>query len=250
MLRLIALVVTILLLLVSLTGCFSAQPKDIEAFSKPDEVVLMSSDYVLMPPDEIEIHCSKVPEIHLQRQRIRPDGFITFENLGSIQAANKTPDEVAQLIQAKVLELYALAGENPIDVQIASYQSKFYYVLGEVEHPGPKLITGRDTTFAAIAAATPTPLAWDKRVQVIRPSSDPNKKPKIFELNFKKMMAHGDLTKDVLLQQGDIVYIPPTILASLGKTVQEVTSPVNSTFSTINTVQRTIVGPSDVQSSN
>ncbi len=240
----------LLSLLVSLAGCFSARKEDIEAFSKADEVVLMSSDYVLMPPDEIEIHCSKVPEIHLQRQRIRPDGFITFENLGSIQAANKTPEEVSQLIRVKVLELYALAGENPIDVQIAAYQSKFYYVLGEVEHPGPKIITGRDTTFSAIAAATPTPLAWDKRIQIIRPSSDPNKKPKIFELNFKKMMVHGNLTKNVLLQEGDIVYVPPTVLASLGKAVQEITTPINSSFSTVNTVQRTFEGPADSQSSN
>ena len=247
MLRLMALITVILSLLVSLTGCFSAHEEDIEAFSKPDKVVLTSTNYVLMPPDEVEIHCSKVPEVHLQRQRIRPDGFITFENLGSIQAANKTPEEVSQLIQAKVLELYALSGENPINVQIATYQSKFYYVLGEVERPGPKIITGRDTTFTAIAAANPIATAWDKRIQVIRPSSDPNKKPKIFELNFKKMMVRGDLSKDVLLQEGDIVYIPPTVLASLGKTVQEVTMPVNSTFSTINTVQRTFKGPADTQ---
>jgi len=240
----------ILSLLVCLTGCFSSHPEDIQVFSKPDKVVLTPSNYVLMPPDEIEIHCSKVPEINLQRQIIRPDGFITFENLGSIQVANKTPDEVSQLIKAKVLELYALAGENPIDVQITAYQSKFYYVLGEVERPGPKIITGRDTTFTAIAAATPTPLAWNKRIQIIRPSINPNEKPKIFELNYYKMSAHGDLSKDVLLQEGDIVYVPATILASLGKTVQEVTMPIGSTFSTINTVQRTAKGPSDVQSSD
>jgi len=248
MLRLVALVIVVLSLLVCLTGCFTSQEEDIQAFAKPDEVVLVSSNYILMPPDEIEIHCTKVPEIHLQRQRIRPDGLITFENLGSIEAANKTPEDVSQLIRTKVLELYALAGDNPIDVQIAAYQSKFYYVLGEVERPGPKIITGRDTTFSAIAAATPTPLAWNKRIQIIRPSRNPNKKPKVFELNFQEMMAHGDLSKDVLLQQGDIVYVPPTVLASLGQAVQEVTSPINSTFSTINTVQRTFEGPSNTQS--
>ena len=248
MLRLMTLVMVVLSLLVSLTGCFSSQDEDIQAFAKPDEVVLVSSNYVLMPPDEIEIHCTKVPEIHLQRQRIRPDGLITFENLGSIEAANKTPEEVSQLIRAKVLELYTLAGENPIDVQIAAYQSKFYYVLGQVEHPGPKIITGRDTTFSAIAAATPTAMAWNKRIQIIRPSRDPNKKPKIFELNFDKMRAHGDLSKDVLLQQGDIVYVPPTVFAAVGQSVQEFTSPINSTFSTINTVQRTFEGPSSTQS--
>ena len=247
MLRLLALIMVVLSLLVILAGCFSSRAEDIEAFSKPDEVVLMPTNYVLMPPDEIEIHCSKVPEIHLQKQRIRPDGLVTFENLGSIQAANKTPEEVSQLIRAKVLELYALAGENPIDVQVAAYQSKFYYVLGQVERPGPKIITGRDTTFNAIASANPMPTAWNKRIQIIRPSRNPNKKPKIFEINFEKMRAHGDLSKDVLLQQGDIVYVPPTVFAAVGQSVQEFTLPINSTFSTINTVQRTFEGPASSQ---
>jgi polysaccharide export outer membrane protein len=208
-----------------------------------------TKDYVLQPPDEVEIHCSKVPEIHLQKQRIRPDGCVSFENLGSIPIAGKTPEQVADLLRTKVLELYTLPGDNPIDVQIAAYQSKVYYVLGEVERPGPKICTGRDTALSAIAAANPTALAWDKRIRVIRPSSDKNARSKIFELNFKKMMVHGDVSKNVLLQEGDIIYVPPTLLASLGKTVQEVTAPVTSTFSTINIIQRTVVGPAKSQTS-
>jgi len=61
---------------VSLTGCFSSNPKDIESFLKPYEVNVTTKSYVLQPPDEVEIHCSKVPEIDLQRQQIRPDGKI------------------------------------------------------------------------------------------------------------------------------------------------------------------------------
>jgi hypothetical protein len=62
------------------------------------------------------------------------------------------------------------------------------------------------------------------------------------------MRAHGDVSMNVLLQEGDIIYVPPTILASLGKTVQEVMAPITSTFSTINVVQRTVVGPATTQS--
>ena len=74
-----------------LSGCFSSNPADIEAFALPANVDLTSDSYVLQPPDEIEIHCSKVAEIHLQRQQIRPDGKVMFEALGEIAAAGKTP---------------------------------------------------------------------------------------------------------------------------------------------------------------
>lgn len=237
----------LLMFLLVLSGCFSSNPKNITAFTKPTAVNTTAENYILQPPDEVEIHCSKVPEVHMQKQRIRPDGKISFEGVGEIQVAGKTPKELAATLQEKIVLLYTLTGENPIDVRVAVYQSRFYYVLGEVERPGPKICTGRDSALTAIAAANPTALAWSKRIQVIRPSADAKVKPKIFELNFVKLAAHGDASKNVLLEEGDIIYVPPTILASLGKTVQEVTAPITSTFSTINVVQRTLVGPAATQ---
>jgi protein involved in polysaccharide export with SLBB domain len=238
--------IALLASLVVLSGC-GPQKKTMAEFIKPTEMAVIPKDYILQPPDEVEIHCVRVPELNMQKQKIRPDGMIAFESIGEVQAAGKTTKELAAILHEKAVFLYALTGQDPIDVRVVIYQSKFYYVLGEVDRPGPKICTGRDTALTAIAAANPTPLAWNKRIQVIRPSSDINIKPKIFELNFKKMMAKGDTSKDVLLQEGDIIYVPPTVLASVGKTVQEVMTPISSTFSTINVVQRTIAGPSSTQ---
>jgi len=179
----------------------------------------------------------------LQRQQIRPDGKISFEDLGEIEAAGKTPEQVAKLLQQKVSQLYTLAGDNPIDVRVAVYRSKTYYVLGEVSFPGPKITTGRDTALRALAEAKPTVLAWKDRIQVIRPSGDSSVKPKIFELNFNRMMAHGDMSKNVLLQEGDIIYVPPTVLAAIGQTIEELVRPIGSAFSTVYTVQRAQAGP-------
>jgi len=227
------------LIMISLTGCFSSRPGDIKAFLKPHEVELIAKNYVLHPPDEIEVFCSKVPEIHLQRQQIRPDGKISFEALGEIEVVGKTPGQVANLLVQKASQLYTLAGDNPIDVRVSVYRSKTYYVLGEVAFPGPKVTTGRDTALRALAEARPTVLAWKDRIQVIRPSGDNSVRPKIFELNFNRMMAHGDMSKNVLLQEGDIIYVPPTVLAAIGQTIEEFIRPIGGAFSTIYTVQRT-----------
>ncbi len=223
--------VIVLTFLVSLTGCFSSNPKDIQAFVRPAQVSVTTESYILQPPDEIEVHCSKVPEINLQRQRIRPDGKISFEALGEFEAAGKTPEELANELQQKVMQLYTLTGDKPIDVRLIAYQSKVYYVLGQVYLPGPKVYTGRDSLLSALAEAQPNPMAWIERVQVIRPSADKSVKPKIFEVNFDRMMAHGDNSKNVLLQEGDIIYVPPTVLAAIAMKVEEIIRPIARAFS-------------------
>lgn len=225
-------------LLVGVSGCFYSNPKDINAFLRPDEVSVSAKEYVLQPPDEIEVHCTRVPEINLQRQRIRPDGNVTFEGIGDIFIAGKTPTEVADLIKEKVSELYSLSGNSPIDVRISAYQSKSFYVMGEAYVPGKVLYSGRDTVFSVIADAKPNPMAWQSRIQVIRPSSDPNVKAKIFEFNLSDALMRGDLSKDVLLQEGDIVYFPPTPLAWVAQRIEEFVRPIGRAFSTVSIVNR------------
>jgi polysaccharide export outer membrane protein len=221
----------------SFTGCFSSRPDDINAFITAGQAETTSEKYILQPPDEVEIHCSKVPEIHLQSQQIRPDGKVSFEVIGQFHAAGKTPEELAQLIREKILTLYALTSDKPVDVRIVAYKSKVYYVLGQVYFNGPQDYTGRDTLLTALAKARTTTLAWIERIQVIRPSANPNDRPKIFEVNYDKMIAHGDTSKNVLLQEGDIIYVPPTIVAAIALKMEEFLSPIGRAFSTINIVQ-------------
>ena len=217
-------ILTILsLLTISLTGCFSSNPKDIDAFLMPDNVDVTAKNYTLHPPDEIEIHCSSVPEIDLQRQQIRPDGRIGFEAVGEIYVAGKTPAQVANELRGKILELYQIEGDNPIDVRVVAFRSKRYYVFGQVASPGAQIYSGRDTVLGALAlAGSPTTLAWVERIQVVRPSGNKNVKPKIFEFNFDRASAHGDATKDVLLQPGDIIYVDHTLRTRTNKFLADV----------------------------
>ena len=223
--------IILLLTTISLTGCFSSNPDDIRAFTKPYEADITAENYILEPPDEVMIFCSKAQEIDEQIQQIRPDGKISFEKIGEIEAAGKTPKQLAEDIRLKVVEHYQITSDYPVDVQVKSFQSKVYYVLGQVYSPGPRIYTGRDTVLTAIALSHPNPMAWIERIQVIRPSMDQNMKPKIFEINYDRLMAHGDRTTDVLLQEGDIIYVPPTILGWISLKIEEVIRPIARAFS-------------------
>ena len=212
---------------ISLSGCFSSNPKDIRAFLMPKDVDVSSRDYILHPPDEIEIHCSEAADIDGQSQQIRPDGRISLEGVGELYAAGKTPAQIANEIREKVLDLYQLEGNQPVDVRVVAFRSKRYYVLGQVATPGAQVYTGRDTVLGALAlAGSPLVTAWADRIQVVRPSPVKNIKPKIFEFNYDKAAAHGDASKDVLLQPGDVIYVPPTILAAAAMKLEEFIAPI------------------------
>jgi polysaccharide export outer membrane protein len=225
------LLVILLAAMLSLMGCFSSNSKDIEAFLKPHQADVTSDKYVLQPPDEIEVHCARIPEIDKQRQRIRPDGKVSFEGFGEFDAAGKTPLELAKSMRQQMATLYTLIGDNPIEVRIIVYRSKVFYVLGQVKTPGPKQYSGRETVLTAIADAQPDVTAWLDRIQVIRPSADAGVKPKIFEVNYDRMSAHGDNTKNVLLQEGDVIYVPPTVLAAIALKIEEFLRPIARAFS-------------------
>lgn len=74
-------------------------------------------------------------------------------------------------------------------------------------------------------------MAWEERVQVIRPSAEEKIRPRIFEVNFERMIVHGDISKDVLLQDGDIIYVPPTVLAAVAMKIEEAIRPIARAFS-------------------
>ncbi len=231
------------LLAVLLSGCFSARPEDIQAFLRPDQAQVTADDYIVQPPDVLTIMSSRVPEMARSgsmssvgmTQVVRPDGVISLESVGEIMVAGKTPRQVADIIAQKLSELYKFTGDYPVDVRVSN-QSKFYYVLGQVQRPGAQIFTGRETTLSAISKAVPNVRAWEEATQVIRPSLALNERPMIFELNFKRMIEHGDMSKNVLLQEGDIIYVPPTILGSIGLTLEEVLGPLFQSATAARTV--------------
>ena len=136
----------LVLFTIVLSGCFSANPEDVKAFLRPDQAQITGDDYILQPPDVVTILSSRVPELARSgsmstvgmTQVIRPDGMITLESVGEIMVAGKTPRQVAEIIAQKLSELYKFTGDYPVDVRVTN-QSKYYYILGQVQRPGAQI---------------------------------------------------------------------------------------------------------------
>lgn len=84
------------------------------------------------------------------------------------------------------------------------------FVFGEVGRPGVLELQKNITIAEAIArSGGPTLNAHTKGLFVIRGNLA---KPEVFYVDFNRLLAHGDLTQNMLLEDNDIVYVPRELI--------------------------------------
>ncbi len=208
------------------TGCASKYA-DLKAFVQAHNHDVVASTYRIEPPDVLAISSPTAPEIHGVARRVGSDGKITLKLLGAVKVSMMTPKEVAAKLEQLLSRFYV---DPKVEVTVASYDSKSIYVFGQVGANGRKPFTGRDTMLDVLANAQPNFIAWGSRVKVIRPSPSPDEVREI-TVDVDKMIKTGDLRGNFLLQEGDIVYVPPTPMGWLGLRIQEILFPFSPVFS-------------------
>ena len=93
------------------------------------------SDYILGPGDVVEVEVLGQADFGKARVKVQPDGTIPLPVLGTIQAGGRTAQQLAALVQQKLVQ--AEYYKNPtVNVDIASYASRYVIVLGSVAQPG------------------------------------------------------------------------------------------------------------------
>ncbi len=218
---------------VAMLGC-GPKHEDLKAFLKAHEHKVSASGYRITPPDVLMISAPGCPEVDGDSQQVRVDGMVSLRLLGEVRVVGLTPSEVSAKLEELLKRYYV---DPKVHVRVGGYNSKEYYVLGQVERPGPRTYTGRDTLMQALADSRPNFLAWKSQVKVIRPS--PNKDEKhVITVDIDEMVKEGDMRMNFLLQEGDIVYVPETPMAWLGLRIREVLYPVSPVFSAYTTPSR------------
>lgn len=219
------------LALAAATGCSSgskagpaAANQKINQWLEEQHVLLPERPYELQPPDEIRIVAPSIKELDGQEHVIRPDGRITTALLGEVVAAGKTSDQLARDLREMASTMYT-SKTIDIEVQVVQYKSKVIYVFGQVAQPGPKAFTGRDTVVGVLAAARLNDFAWPQKVIVVRPDDDPGVRHKV-TVDLKTMFETGQLAQNYLLEDGDLIYVPPSPLSQVNTTFRKVLTPL------------------------
>lgn len=100
-------------------------------------------------------------------------------------------------------------------------ENKQVLLLGEIKNPGVLSNDPPQTLLEAILKQGGVSSDGDKgKVVVIRRGAD--NKANIMTYNLKKFLKEGDASQNILLQKGDIVYVPPTFMASTEKVLSHV----------------------------
>ncbi len=204
------------------SGC-AVHNADMLHFLSSGEHEVSASEYRLGIPDRIAITAPKIEEIDGAGGQIQPDGKITLQLLGQVKIVGMTAREVGAKLALLASKYYV---DPKVDVRVAGYASKKYYVYGYGGSPGPKAYTGRDTLLDAVLETGVGPSSWMSRIKVIRPAHG-GTDVRTLSVNVDAMIKKGDWSKNILLEPNDIVYIPPTPVAWFAERVAQILSPIS-----------------------
>jgi polysaccharide export outer membrane protein len=154
----------------------------------------------LLPGDTVHIAFPTSPDMD-QSQKIREDGKINLPVVGEVKAAGETVDELQDDLQ----DLYKKElTQDQVVVTLENSESAIY-VTGAVNKPGDIIFDRPMTALEAIMESGGfTYVADTGRVHLIR---ETNGQQITTYLDLRSAM-HGEPTKAVYLQAGDIIYVP------------------------------------------
>lgn len=180
---------------------------------KPPPAAPAIEGYIVGAPDTLRIHILPDPEIE-REVRVRPDGMISVDLVGDIQAAGKSPSEIADDIRVQIGRFKRDAAVN---VTVMSSPSQFVTIYGEVGSPGTFPLETETRVSEAIGQVGGTrPFASLNKVRVIRAHGGETEVLRVHLGDIQK----GDLSTNFVVREGDLIVVPPTGLARVGYAMQ------------------------------
>lgn len=191
--------------------------------------------YIVGAPDQLNVHI--LPEPVIERTvTVRPDGMISIDLIGDVQAAGLTPQQIAASIQQKIARYKRDAAVN---VSVVQSPSQFVTVYGEVGVPGTFPLTSEMRVSEAIGRVGGTrPFASENRIRIVRTDGE---RTRVIRVRLKDI-AKGDLTSNIMIEEGDLIVVPPTALARVGYAVQMLFFPFQPVLTTAGAVGGTAAG--------
>lgn len=147
-----------------------------------------------------------------QTLTVAPDGYVGLRGVGDFYAEGKS---LPELRQALATAYSGILHDPIINVDLKDFQKPFFIVNGEVAHPGKFDLRENLTVTEALAiAGGVTQSAKSSQVLLFRPLPG-GAMVEVRKLNLKRMLKKGDLTEDLMLQPGDMVFVPQTAISKI-----------------------------------
>ena len=160
-------------------------------------------DYLLGPGDVIRIQVFQSTDLTVEA-RISESGVISYPLLGVVKMAGLSPQQAENLISTRLRDGKFL--QNPqVTLNVLEFRSQQVSVLGNVNKPGryPLETTGMRLSEMLSMAGGVTPTGADSVILMTTRDGRPQR----IEIDLVDMFTSGDLSRDVVLQSGDTVFV-------------------------------------------
>ena len=192
-----------------LSACASAPP-DSPGFTPNNFPAWLQSDgaYRFFPGDEVAVRVRTAPELD-GIYTVAPDGRISPPLIGQVNVANRTPDQVRDLLES----YYARELRDPsLEVGVGETDSQKVFVGGEVRTPGVYDLPGAIDPLQAILLAG----GWTdegKPAKVIVMRRAPGGELTTRTIDLKEGISKRALGEIGALQRFDVVFVTRKTIA-------------------------------------
>jgi polysaccharide export outer membrane protein len=163
---------------------------------------LFSQDYVVGEKDVLRVTVYDHPDLTTVG-RVSGEGTFFFPFLGEVKVKGLTVAQIGAKISAQLADGYIV---NPqVSVFIEEYRSRKVLLIGEVMRPGPYELTGPTTLLELLSRAGPLANNAGDEAIIKRKQSVGDQALKI---DLAALIEKGDTSVDLVLQDGDTIYIP------------------------------------------
>jgi polysaccharide export outer membrane protein len=166
--------------------------------------------YLLGIGDTIEISFRFTPEFD-QAVTIQPDGFINLRDLPDMRIVGKSLPELNKMLQ----KAYSSILHDPvITLKLKDFEKPYFIAGGQVEHPGKYDLRGITTAIQAVEIAGGFKNS-SKHSQVLLFRRLSDQWTEVKEIDMKAMLKSGDLSEDLILKPGDLIFVPQSTLSKI-----------------------------------
>jgi polysaccharide export outer membrane protein len=142
---------------------------------------------------------------------VTPEGTIALPLVGTVRAAGLTPAQLEAELRQRLGTDYLV--DPRVSVVVQEHRSQRVFVLGEAEKPGTYFLTGQTRLIDVVSQAGGPARTAGQEVHVIRgsggdgPAVPGTPAAATMRVSLRKLLD-GDPTDNLLLQNGDTVFIP------------------------------------------
>jgi polysaccharide export outer membrane protein len=198
-------------------------------------VAVFAEQFTLAPGDRfnVSVYGEMVSELNPNppfsgTYQVDPDGYIQVHFLGNIFIEGKTLDEVRQLFN-EMLTPYVVTPD--VTVALSSVTPRYVYVLGYVIGQRRLQIDTRDTVLDCLARCGGE--LYDARLDAVKIVRGGFTNPEIITVDMHAVIHDGDLSQNIAVQTGDIIYVPRTALYEWNEIISRI-------FPSLSLVERTL----------